>query len=84
MRWLRYKVVQIAISVALGLVAALGEAAMMAMKSYNDFYFGHKAYPYPYSSIHSAKVALAERCGLAFGLVFLAAIALQKFLFRKS
>ena len=69
----------------LGLIAAIGEYANLAMQSFNNFYFGpHKAYPYPYSTVHSANVAWVERCGLAFGFVFLAAIALQRIIIRRK
>ena len=85
MRWPRSTTVQTIISVVLGLVAGIGEYTNLAMQSFNNFYFGpHKAYPYPYSTVHSANVAWAERCGLAFGLVFFVAIALQTIIVRRK
>jgi hypothetical protein len=68
----------------MGLIAAAGEYANLAMQSFNNFYFGpHKAYPYPYPNMHSANVAWAERCVLAFGLVSLSTFALQRLIHRK-
>ena len=79
MKWPRSKIAHIIVALTLGLVAGVGEYALSAMRSFNDFYFApHKAYPYPYADAHTANLVLARNCGLAFGIVFFAAFALQE------
>jgi hypothetical protein len=85
MRWPRSKAVQTVIALTLGLIACVSEYAQMAMQSFNNFYFGpHKAYPYPYADVHSANLVWFRNCGLAFGLVFLGTLALQRFIVKRN
>lgn len=78
MRWPRSKIARVFIALATGILAGVNEFARFAMKSFNNFYFGpHKAYPYPYADAHSANLALARSCCVAFGLTFIGAFALQ-------
>lgn len=83
MKWPLSTMMQAITALVLGLVASAVECASFAMKSFNNYYFGpHRAYPYPYSDVHAANLALVRNCGLAFVLVFLSAFALQRFITR--
>jgi hypothetical protein len=85
MRWPRSKVTQAIAALVLGVIASAMEFANFAVKSFNNFYFGpHRAYPYPYADVHSANLALARGCGLVFGLVFVAAFALQRLITKRQ
>jgi hypothetical protein len=84
MRWPRSNAAQTVIALILGLIACVSEYAQMAMQSFNNFYFGpHKAYPYPYADVRSANLVWVRNCGLAFGLVFICILALQRFLMKR-
>jgi hypothetical protein len=79
MEWPHSKISQSVISLILGLLAAVSEFLRFEMNSFNNFYFGaHRAYPYPYPNAHIAELATLRDCGAAFGLVFIAAFALQR------
>jgi len=79
MRWPRSKISQTLIALVLAILDGANECGRFEMRSFHNFYFGpHKAFPYPYASAHSAYLALARNCGLAFGIVFIAALALQR------
>jgi hypothetical protein len=85
MRWPRSKTTQSIIALALGLLAGVNEVGRFALHSFNDFYFGpHKAYPYPYADTRTADLVLARDCAVAFGIVFLAAVALQRLITRRD
>ena len=79
MSWPRSKITQTVIALMLGLIAGAIEFGRFAMKSFDNFYFGpHKAFPYPYADSHSANLAMARNCGIAFVLVFALAFGLQR------
>jgi hypothetical protein len=85
MRWPCSKITQAAIALALGITAGASEFARFAMKSFDNYYFGpHKAFPYPYADAHSANLALARNCSLAFGLVFAGTFALQRLITNRN
>lgn len=75
-KWPKSKGVQAAIAAVVAILAAICVFGLVAMTSFNNFYFGpHKAYPYPYADVHTAQMALLRDCGLTmlvvFGVVFL-------------
>jgi hypothetical protein len=78
-KWPRSKGKQAAIATIFASLAAIWVLANTAMQSFNDFYFApHKAYPYPYSDVHSAHMALFRNCAAAFLGVFVVLFALQR------
>ncbi len=78
-KWPRSKGKQAAIAVVFASLAAILVFANIAMQSFNNFYFApHKAYPYPYSDVHSAHMALFRNCGGTFLGAFVVVFALQR------
>jgi hypothetical protein len=73
MSWPESKIVQAIIAFIVALLSAGLVASKIVMESFNNFYFGpHKAYPYPYSTIRDARIAMLASCGLAFFGAFIA------------
>ena len=71
--------IQGAIAFAAALLSAALVFAQIAMESFNHFYFApHKAYPYPYPTVHAAHLALYRDCGLTLIGVFVVMFALQR------
>jgi hypothetical protein len=85
MKWPRSKITQLLIALIFGLFAAASEEWKFAMNSFNNFYFGpHKAAPYPYPDMHTARVVEFRDCGLAFALAVIAAFELQRLITSRT
>ena len=82
-QWPRTPKAQTAIALTLALLVAAWTFLQVQYSYFERFYFGpHKRFPYPYASEKAADIALLTDCSLAFLVVFLGLVILQR-LFTK-
>jgi hypothetical protein len=77
--WPGSKAVQTAIAAVGALVSAGFVVSHFAMTSFNNFYYApHKAYPYPYADVPTARMMLYRDCAITMLGIFVVLFTMQR------
>jgi hypothetical protein len=77
--WPKSKGMQATIAFTVALLSAVFVFVQIEMEYFNHYYFApHKAYPYPYPTEWSARIAMCRDCGVTFLVVFAILYAVQR------